>query len=204
MELFTGLLLQDLQDRPEARQLAQQVARGIVDLNHLVTNLLEFTRAQTARTTIVDCCALIEEALQYTADLRASSAVTVRRRYAAPAVPALADPHLLRPVLLNLLRNAVQAMAQGGTLTVRARAGRRATTIAVTDTGAGIPPAARREIFRPFYTTRAKGTGLGLTVARALVTAMGGRLGLASEVGTGTTFVVTLPAPAADEQGADG
>jgi signal transduction histidine kinase len=193
MELCTGLLLQDLRDRPETERLARQVARGIADLNHLVTNLLEFTRAPTPCGTLVDCCALVEETLQYTADLRAASGVTVVRRYAAPSVPALADPHLLRPALLNLVRNAVEAMAAGGTLTVSAEARRSGSRICVADTGPGIPPAARRRVFQPFYTTRARGTGLGLPVTRALVTAMGGRLRLESEVGKGTTFTVILP-----------
>src|SRR5213592_4997311 len=70
MELFTGLLLQDLRDRPEAHALAQQVAGGIADLNHLVTNLLEFTRTRVPRAEVVDCRALAEDALRYTADLQ--------------------------------------------------------------------------------------------------------------------------------------
>ena len=202
MELFTGLLLQDLRDRPQAQRLAQQVASGIIDLNHLVTNLLEFTRTPQAESAVVDCCALVEDALRYTADLRAAHRVTVERRYAAPSVPALADPALLRPVLLNLIRNAVQAMSGGGTLRVSAAADGEAARVAIADTGPGIPAAAREEIFRPFYTTRARGTGLGLTVARGLVGAMGGRLLLDSEPGHGATFTVVLP-PAGDRQGGD-
>jgi signal transduction histidine kinase len=197
MELFTGLLLQDLREQPEAQRLAQQVARGIVDLNHLVSNLLEFTRTQQARRAVVDCCALVEDALRYTADLRAAGRVTLVRRYAAPLVPAVADPELLRPVLLNLIRNAVQAMSAGGRLTVSAASDGDRTTVEVTDTGCGIPAEAREEIFRPFYTTRTRGTGLGLSVARGLVVAMGGELTVDSEVGRGTTFTVSLPgAPA--------
>ena len=86
MELFTGLLLEDLRDRPDAVRLARQVASGITDLNHLVTNLLEFTRTQVPRRQRVDCCALAEETLRYLADLSAAHAIVVERRYAAPAV----------------------------------------------------------------------------------------------------------------------
>jgi signal transduction histidine kinase len=193
MELFTGLLLDDLHDRPETRELALEVARGIADLNHLVTNLLEFTRTQTARVMPIDCRAVLEDALRYTTDLQARHGVAVERRYDERAIPATADPDLLRPVVLNLLRNALQAMPDGGTLTVGASAGAGGARITIADTGPGIPAAAREEIFRPFFTTRTKGTGLGLTVARELVTAMGGRLGLETEVGRGTTFLVELP-----------
>ena len=194
MELFTGLLLQDLCDRPDALDLARQVARGIADLNHLVTNLLEFTRTQTPRAALVDCCALLEDALRYTA----APAVTIERRYGAASVPAVADPDLLRPVLLNLVRNAVQAMPEGGTLTAVARAKDGRTTLSIADTGVGVPATARDAIFRPFYTTRTKGTGLGLTIARTLVTAMGGTLALESGEGRGATFTVTLPAACED------
>jgi signal transduction histidine kinase len=200
MELFTGLLLQDLCDRPDARRLAQQVASGIADLNHLVTNLLEFTRTRQAATTVVDAAGLLEEALRYTADLRDAAGIAVVREYAAPAVPALADPHLLRPVLLNLLRNAAQAMSGGGTLRICAGEAGGRVCLSIADTGPGIAPALQEEIFRPFYTTRARGTGLGLTVARGLVTAMGGEMTLDSEVGRGTTFVVHLRAPEATER----
>jgi len=200
MELFTGLLLQDLRDRPEAHALAEQVARGIADLNHLVTNLLEFTRTRVPRAEVVDCRALAEDALRYTADLQAANRVTVVRDWDEDtAVTALGDPDLSRPVVLNLVRNALQAMPDGGALTVSVRARDLKAEIAIADTGQGIAPDAHEEVFRPFYTTRTKGTGLGLPVARGLVTAMGGELVLASEMGVGSTFTVTLPAPPKEE-----
>ena len=194
MELFTGLLLQDLRDRPETQRLAQQVARGITDLNHLVTNLLEFTRTRVARRVVFDCCALLDDAVRYTVDLCAEGRVVVERRYARPLLTACADPDLLRPVLLNLVRNALQAMAGGGTLTLGAAPDADGVRLIVGDTGGGIPAAARADIFRPFYTTRARGTGLGLAVVRGLTEAMGGRLEVDSEVGQGTTVTIVLPA----------
>ena len=194
MELFTGLLLQDLHDRPDTRALAEEVARGITDLNHLVTNLLEFTRTRTPRVEMVDCRVLAEDALRYTADLQLANGVAVVRDWPADVpVAALADADLLRPVLLNLVRNALQAMPDGGTLTLAVRATDAGVDVAVADTGPGIPAAAHEEVFRPFYTTRTKGTGLGLPVARGLVTAMGGCLALESTPGSGARFTVTLP-----------
>ncbi len=193
MELFTGLLLQDLRAQPDALRLARQVAAGITDLNHLVTNLLEWTRTRTVATEVVDCCALVEDALRYTGDLRAAHTVTVERRYGGGSIHASADANLLRPVLLNLIRNALQAMPDGGTLTVEVGADGGTVTIAIGDTGLGVLPGEEDLIFRPFYTTRAKGTGLGLAVVRELVGAMDGRLALASEPGRGAVFTVTVP-----------
>ena len=179
---------------PDAVRLARQVASGITDLNHLVTNLLEFTRTHVPRKQRVDCCALAEETLRYLADLAAAHAIVVERRYAAPAVFAVADQHLLRPVLLNLMRNAAQAMPGGGTLTIGVEAGADGTRLTIADTGPGIPAGAEADIFRPFFTTRAKGTGLGLAVVQELVVAMGGTLAVASEPGRGAAFTVVLPA----------
>jgi signal transduction histidine kinase len=198
MELFTGLLLQDLRERPEALALARQVASGIAALNHLVTNLLEFTRTQRAQAAVVDCRALAEEALLYAADLCAAHRVDVARGELGPAAIALADADLLRPVLLNLIRNAVQAMPDGGTLTVRAGVDGGLVRLTIADTGPGIAPADHETVFRPFYTPRTQGTGLGLAVSRALVGAMNGRLSLESDVGLGAAFTVELPAAAGE------
>jgi two-component system sensor histidine kinase FlrB len=211
MELFTRLLLDDLHERPESRELALEVARGIADLNHLVTNLLEFTRTQTPRTMPVDCCAVLDDALRYTADLRAMHTVMVERRYAAPTVPACADPDLLRPVVLNLVRNAVQAMPEGGTLYVSTRVSHGADPefliadsvhIQIRDTGKGIDEENLPHIFEPFFSTKAeKGTGLGLWVSQGIVQAHGGSIKLRSRRGRGTTFSVALPIGGPAEHG---
>lgn len=194
MELFTGLLLQDLQDRPECLRLTRQIARSIGDLNHLVTNLLEFTRSPAATATTVECCSLMDDVLRYVVDLTADVAIEIERAYAAPAVSAAADPHLLRPVVLNVVRNAVQAMPDGGWLRIAIAGDGTTTRIAIADSGPGIAAADREAIFRPFYTTRKKGTGLGLAVVRELVAAMHGTLTVDSEPGAGATFTVHLPA----------
>jgi signal transduction histidine kinase len=195
MELFTGLLLQDLREQPEALRLARQVAAGITDLSHLVTNLLEFTRARRsaeAAGSAVDCRAVAEEALRYASDLGEAHGVVVRRDFAAVACVARGDGALLRPALLNLVRNAVQAMPTGGTLTVAVAPYDDRIAITVTDTGPGVPPDVREAIFTPFFTTRARGTGLGLAVVRELVTALGGGVDVADRPGGGAAFTVRL------------
>jgi signal transduction histidine kinase len=197
MELFTGLLLQDLRESPETLRLARQVAAGIADLNHLVTNLLEFTRARRAAEAAdgdVDCRAVAEDALRYARDLLDTNGITVERDFAAVGCSARGDAALLRPALLNLVRNAVQAMPTGGTLTVRVAREASEVAITIADTGPGIADEVRDEIFTPFFTTRAKGTGLGLTVVRELVTALGGVVQVAAATGGGAAFTVRLAA----------
>jgi signal transduction histidine kinase len=197
MELFTGLLLEDLRERPEALRLARQIASGIVDLNHLVTNLLEFTRARRdaeAGAGRVDCRAVADDALRYAHDVIEANGVAIERRFAPEACVARGDAALLRPALLNLVRNAVQAMPVGGVLTVAVAPAASQVAITVADTGPGIPDDVREAIFTPFFTTRVKGTGLGLTVVRELVGALGGTIEVENRQGAGAEFTMRLAA----------
>ncbi|HUT12265.1 MAG TPA: ATP-binding protein [Thermoguttaceae bacterium] len=115
--------------------------------------------------------------------------------------PVQGDPYTLQEVLFNLCTNALVAMPDGGTLTLRTQAlGRKdedqmdSVAIEVSDTGVGIPRSRFEKIFEPFYTTRADsgGTGLGLGLCRMLISEMGGRIGVRSTVNQGTTFTVVL------------
>lgn len=192
MELFTGLLLQDLREQAGPLRLARLVAGSIADLNHLVTNLLEYTRTRRATTASLEVTALVDEVLRATAAVRDEAGVALE--CALPDGPAVAigDAALLRPVLANLVRNAIQAMESGGTLAVRVRCAPRVVRLEVADTGPGVPAGDEERIFQPFYSTRSRGTGLGLAVARELVHAMGGRIGVERGTQGGAVFWVEL------------
>jgi len=192
MELFASLLLDDLSDRPGAARLVSQIAEGIKDLNHLVTNILGFTRAPVAhQDVLVDVTAAIEDGLRYSAALLAEHRTGIVRRFDAEPLMARADPDLVRQVFLNLIRNAAQAMEDGGTLTITARGG-APVTVSFADTGGGIPRDARQRIFDPFFTTKERGTGLGLSVVRTLVDAVGGDVKVTESAGHGACFTVQL------------
>jgi signal transduction histidine kinase len=109
------------------------------------------------------------------------------------------DPNQIGQVLVNLLNNAIQAMPKGGAIQVSARiipcsvSQGNCVAISVTDTGEGISPENRRKLFQPLFTTKAKGTGLGLVACKNLVEANHGRIDVESSVGEGTTFTLTLP-----------
>jgi signal transduction histidine kinase len=104
-----------------------------------------------------------------------------------------ADADQIQQVLLNLIQNAVQATPRGGNVTLRARQAGGGVEIEVEDTGSGIAPEHRAKIFDPFYTTRPKGTGLGLFVAHGIVQRHRGAIEVESEVGKGTRFRIQLP-----------
>jgi signal transduction histidine kinase len=114
------------------------------------------------------------------------------RTFASADCTARGDAALLRPALLNLMRNAVQAMPTGGTLTLEVAREEAAVAITIADSGPGIPPEVRETIFTPFFTTRSKGTGLGLTVVRELVSALGGEVRVSTAHGGGAAFTVRL------------
>ena len=191
MELFASLLMDDLGDRPAARRLVSQIAEGIKDLNHLVSNILGFTRSPMPQRTTVDVVAAIEDGLRYTTALLAENRIGIVRRYDKGPLLALADPNLVRQVFLNLIRNAVQAMEEGGTLTISATRGERLAA-SFADTGSGIPSDAWERIFDPFFTTKERGTGLGLAVVRTLIEAVGGEVRVTACRDQGACFTVLL------------
>jgi signal transduction histidine kinase len=137
------------------------------------------------------------------------------RRVLAEGLPQVSgDPELLRQVLINLIMNAVQAMPQGGVLTIttasksspldllgplgefikRALRGAPSTLVSVSDTGPGIPPESLKKIFIPFFTSKKDGTGLGLAICHKIVESHDGVIEVTSEPGSGSTFLVKLPA----------
>ncbi|MFZ0012354.1 MAG: PAS domain S-box protein [Halobacteriota archaeon] len=117
----------------------------------------------------------------------------VRIATEVPDLQLMADPLLMHRVLANLILNAVQAMPDGGTVTVSASTDDGSVAISVHDTGIGIPDDAKDKLFKPLFTGKAKGTGLGLAVVKRIVEAHAGQITVESEVGKGSTFTVNLP-----------
>ena len=110
---------------------------------------------------------------------------------ALPATPI--DAAQIQQVLVNLIKNAMQAMTTGGTLTLQTGESGDGVLVSVSDTGRGIPKEEINRIFEPFFTTKKKGTGLGLMIVQRIVRAHNGRIEIESHVGRGTTFRILLP-----------
>jgi signal transduction histidine kinase len=199
IEGFAALLQRDLAPDDPRRGSAARILTAVQGLRRLVDDLLAFGRPPAARVRPVSARAVLEEALALVQEERRHlglAVLSVERRYAREADGVLADPDALRQALVNLLRNASQAMGALGTLALSIRptpGPRPASTLALRDSGPGIPAALREKVFDPFFTTRSGGTGLGLASARSLVELCGGWLELASDPGRGTTALVTLP-----------
>jgi two-component system sensor histidine kinase HydH len=162
-------------------------------LNTLVEEFLTLARPPVLNPAPLRLGDLIEEVAELIEPEARQMGVRVERRVPADLPPLVADHDRLTQVLLNLARNALEAMPDGGTLRLDAGRAPHALTIAVVDSGPGIPPEVRERIFEPYYTTKAKGLGLGLPIARQIVEAHGGTIAAAPATGSGTRFVLTLP-----------
>ena len=156
----------------------------------IITDLLDFARTRTPQRKSATVGGLIAESLG-----RCAVAQNVSVRIEIPeALPAVrVDPLQMGQVFENLIMNAVQAMPEGGALTIRAAQERNALKICVIDTGEGISEENMKNLFQPLFTTKAKGIGLGLVVCRNLTEANGGRIEAESRSGEGATFTVILP-----------
>lgn len=198
---FTQLLQRgDL--TPDQRETTDLIARAGEHLRALVDDVLDVTALESGMLTLslepVALHEVVGEALELTEPQAAARDITLRSPTDLQGWHVRADLRRLRQVLLNLLSNAVKFNEPGGTVTITAsRAAGGTISVAVTDTGPGIPPEDLHRLFRPFERLGAalegiEGTGLGLALSRGLAETMGGTLTATSAPGTGATFTVTL------------
>ncbi len=208
MEILAGLLRRRLQHQPEDVALVNELSAEVRRVAQTVTDSLEFVRPMELRCDPVDPVGLLEESLAR-ARSRVPFAVDIERDYAEALLPLCADAERLESVLTNLIVNAFEAMLGAGSAPARLSLGLRVEApfgsegsgerpppelvFAVADTGPGIPEELRERVFYPFFTTKQRGSGVGLAQAQKVVVGHGGRLELVSEFGHGATFRVRLP-----------
>jgi nitrogen-specific signal transduction histidine kinase len=189
-----------------ARVIVEEVDR----LNRVVEQLLHFGDARPGALQKHDLREILERVLFLTSDTIEASGVVVIRDFDSRLPEVQADGDRLTQVFLNLVRNALDAMPKGGTLrlsaTTAARESRgaqigevvRTVEVSVCDTGEGVPPHLREEVFNPFYTTKQKGTGIGLALTRRLVEEHRGYIEVQDNTPRGACFKVTLPSIVAE------
>ena len=170
------------------------MAKGeIARLDYIVTQFLGAIRPAPLQLKLHSLNEVVEKTLELLRPEIENRAITVKTRLARNLTPTPVDAAQLQQVLVNLVKNAVQAMTTGGTLTLQTGETSEDVWVSVTDTGGGIPQEQINRIFEPFYTTKKKGTGLGLMIVQRIVRAHNGRIELDSHVGRGTTFRIWLP-----------
>jgi signal transduction histidine kinase len=178
----------------ELRALVQAISREVDRLNGVTEEYLRFAKLPKPSFDREDLNDLVGDLAEFVRPEMKAARVELRLALAARLPPVRADESQLRAALLNLLRNSREAMPRGGVVTVATRVARDGTVEAeVRDTGAGIPKEEMSRIFDPFYSTKEKGTGLGLAFALQVAQEHGGTIRCESVPGRGATFTLSLP-----------
>jgi signal transduction histidine kinase len=174
------------------RQVVAIIREEIRRLDALVGEFLLFSRTSRLQFQPTDLDLLIEDVLRLLQPEGEAAGVTLHHERAQPAIPSVpADGEKIKQVIINLVRNAMEAMPDGGDVYIRANGSTRWAELAVRDTGPGLPEGL--DVFQLFVSTKAQGTGLGLSIAQQIVNAHGGELLADSQPGLGATFTARLP-----------
>jgi len=176
---------------PEVRETLDILEKEVATSEGIVSSLLDFARPKPPTRRKMNINEVVQETLSRTTLLEN---VKVVRQLDESLPEIMADPDQLGVVFSNIIRNGIQAMPEGGQLTVTSEAFRPGwVAVSIADTGVGIPPEEQPEVFEPLFTTKARGIGLGLAVTSTLVEGHGGTIEVLSKVGKGSTFTVRLP-----------
>ena len=187
------IVSRDLPTTSPARAVVKDVRQEIARINHIVTDLLQTARPHPPRVSKSDLNTTVEHAVMLGRQQALAKGVEIAL-HKDPTLPEVEhDSDQIHQVLLNLLLNALQAIDQKGKIVVSVAFNGKDAVVEVADNGRGIAPETLPNIFRPFYTTRGEGTGLGLSLARRIIEDHQGRIDVTSTVGKGTTFAVVLP-----------
>jgi hypothetical protein len=183
----------DLPSTSPARSVVKDVRQEIARINHIVTDLLQTARPHPPKVHKSDLNTTVEHAVMLGRQQALAKSIEISL-VKDPSLPEVEhDSDQIHQLLLNLLLNALQAIDLDGKIKVSVRQHGTAAVVEVSDNGRGIAPDHLPNIFRPFYTTKGDGTGLGLSLARRIVEDHHGRIDVTSGVGQGTTFAVVLP-----------
>ena len=220
IELFASLVKKGLDDEDEKMVLMNHISSGITGMNHIISNVLEYTKPRPVSLKKLDLHRLTREIGEFSSYMAGQNGVRVVFRLSKEDFWVRGDGDLLRQVFHNLMLNAVQAMTEGGTITIStqgrtltnskqiARFGEETTKkvagkkgqpsldvveVGFKDTGPGIPKELQSRIFDPFFTTKSRGTGLGLSIVHHIVESHFATIDVESDSKKGTKFIFVFP-----------
>ncbi len=180
-------------DMDEATGLVAAIRDQVTTLDALTEEYLAFARFPKPNFEDESINHLLEELAAFVRPVATRQGLTIHVA-TDPTVPMMEiDRALLRQAILNLVKNAMEALSRGGALTIESRCEGEAVTIAVSDTGGGITAEVAERLFEPFFTTKPQGTGLGLSITRQIIEEHGGDLAWHNREGAGATFTIRLP-----------
>lgn len=183
----------DLPEGSAGREVWEEVRGEIQRIQKTLNDLLNYSRPHPPEFNAGPLHVAAERAIRLARQQSASRPIDIQLVRDGDLPPCEHDPSQIEQMLLNLLLNAIQAIEKQGRVEVRLAAGEGKAVITVSDTGRGIPRENLQKIFRPFFTTKGHGTGLGLSLARRIVETHGGHIEVQSTLGEGTCFTILLP-----------
>ena len=187
-DLLRRLLPEETEERGEALERLESAIRRT---NQQIHKLLDFARPAFEATEEVNVDDLLRQILDISAKYAGHSGISFDTSLAATATVVM---NVLKDILLNVIRNAFEAMPEGGSLRAATWTDNGRVMTEISDTGVGMAPEVVKRIFDPFYTTKGSGTGLGLAIGYRQIKEAGGEITVASDIGAGTTFTLNLPA----------
>ncbi len=177
----------------KARQKLSIITEEVSSLEAMVAEMRDFVRRPPAAKRRGQLEAAIAEALELFRDTFTENHVEINRGEDGPLPPVDFDPNQMRQVLINLFKNALEAMPRGGAITISSRVSGRNAEVVLADTGEGMDPEVAANIFQPYFTTKAQGTGLGLAICQSIIQEHGGSISVKSTPGKGSAFTIQLP-----------
>jgi len=195
--LFADTLHREAAGNDRQREDLKMIVQETLRCKKIVSDLLNFAREQDVLAQESDVNDIVQQAINSVSHQPSFAQVQIVRNFDSELPRIQADPSQLVQVFVNLLNNSAEAMPEGGTITLETRRmdHQQSVEIAVTDTGGGIPEQNLGKLFNPFFTTKplGKGTGLGLSIVYGIIKMHRGQISVKSQLGTGTTFTITLP-----------
>ena len=189
------VLIEDVDQNEQNISIFEEISRQIQRIDHAVNSLLAFSRPREPKMVATSFDTLLQLTMKLVLQQAKLANVSVKLQIVSEIPGIEVDVEQVEQVLVNLCMNGIQAMPSGGTLTIGAKyqTDTERIFITVTDTGVGIESEKLDQIFKPFYTSKHKGSGLGLSLCKGIITRHGGDLSVESKVGIGSTFTMILP-----------
>ena len=194
---FAALLERDLDVKDPRRKLVQKIIEGVARLNSIATTLLFYTRPVKPKRRPENIVQVIEDVLTLIqVELEQDeNTITLEKKFEIDSLEVTFDPDLFQQVMLNIVKNAVEAMDYSGLLVVGVKHDKKDERVEVyiKDSGTGINEEERKKLFLPFFTTKADGTGLGLSIAKKIIDAHNGEISIGNNEDGGSIFSIDLP-----------
>jgi two-component system NtrC family sensor kinase len=197
--IYSHLIQKSLEpDDPKREDIALVISEAN-RAKDIVQGLLSFAREKKLRASEVNVNDILEEVLSLVVNQSLFHNIKIKKSFDQGPQTIVADETQLKQVFLNIILNAAQAMEGNGKLTISTIFDKKQIKIKIADSGPGIPPEVMGKLFSPFFTTKEKGTGLGLAISYGIIERHQGKIDVETDLGKGSTFVITLPVSVSEE-----